>query len=591
MGGWYIALPAPRGRDRGWNGIVPRMLLVFGPRSATYDFGPSHPLTPRRFGPGIDLLRSVGAEPGFAPEPAPDEDLLRCHERRYLDAVKRFSASPFGADPRAGIGDGGDDPPFAGMHEAGAMVAGGSMRAIEAVLRGDEEHAFHPGGGLHHAMPDRASGFCIYNDPALAIARARQDGLRVLYVDLDVHHGDGVQAIHWDDPGVLTLSFHESGRFLFPGTGGVGELGEGAAAGTSVNVPMEPGTGEGAWLAAIRLLLPELAAAFGPDLVVSQNGADSHAWDPLAHLRVTTTAMGEAARLVDAAAHRHAGGRWLATGGGGYDAYRVVPRSWSLVWLAGAHREVPAATSVDWRERWAAEAARYGQSPLPETFDDRPNAGLPLEADQLAAEERSRQTAGLVRQLVVPRLLREARDRGWWDPDLASQRRPESQPSGEATVLPAVDAGTWSRLALASRVVAPADVADGHAIVRKAIRAGAEVAAAVAGEVVVGLAIAGPATPDGARDLLAVGVAPAYRRGGLAARLLAESPADRADVTLAERDPVEPLDAAVRSRIASTQLSRAGFTIERATGAVGSADSMALVARRGAARPDDRSLG
>ena len=128
------------------------MLLVYGPRSSTYDFGPSHPLTPRRFGPGIDLLRSVGAEPGLAPEPAADDELLRCHERRYLEVVKRFSASPFGGDARAGIGEGGDDPPFAGMHEAAAMVAGGSLRAVEAILAGDEEHAFHPGGGLHHAM-------------------------------------------------------------------------------------------------------------------------------------------------------------------------------------------------------------------------------------------------------------------------------------------------------------------------------------------------------------------------------------------------------------------------------------------------------
>src|SRR6185436_9261830 len=126
---------------------------------------------------------------------------------------------------------------------AGAAVAGGSLRAVEAVLRGDAEHGFHPGGGLHHAMPDRASGFCIYDDPALAIARARRDGLRVLYVDLDVHHGDGVQAIHLHDPGVLTLSVHETGRYLFPGTGGIDELGEGKAAGTAVNVPLEPYTG------------------------------------------------------------------------------------------------------------------------------------------------------------------------------------------------------------------------------------------------------------------------------------------------------------------------------------------------------------
>ena len=153
-------------------------------------------------------------------------------------------------------------------------------------------------------MPERASGFCIYDDPALAIARARRDGLRVMYIDLDVHHGDGVQAMHWDDPGVLTISFHETGRALFPGTGDVDEVGEGVAAGTSVNVPLPPGTGERAWLAAVSLLLPELAAAFAPDLIVSQHGADSHAWDPLAHLNVTTTAHGAAARLVDALAHR-----------------------------------------------------------------------------------------------------------------------------------------------------------------------------------------------------------------------------------------------------------------------------------------------
>src|SRR5687768_9812328 len=288
-------------------------LLVFGPRSPTYDFGPSHPLTPRRFGPGIDLLRAVGAEPGLAPEPALDHELLWSHTKHYIETVRRFSegeVEPWSGG-EAGIGP-GDDPPFHGMHEAAAAVAGGSIRATEAILRGDVEHAFHPGGGLHHAMPGRAAGFCIYDDPALAIARARRDGLRVLYIDLDVHHGDGVQALFWDDQGVLTFSIHESGRYLFPGTGDATELGEGVAAGTAVNVPLLPGVGERPWLEALRSLLPELAASFGPDLIVSQHGADSHAWDPLAHLNVTTTAHGSAARLVDAIAHRYAGGRWLA---------------------------------------------------------------------------------------------------------------------------------------------------------------------------------------------------------------------------------------------------------------------------------------
>ncbi|HEV8402879.1 MAG TPA: acetoin utilization protein AcuC, partial [Candidatus Limnocylindrales bacterium] len=473
------------------------MLLVFGPRSPTYDFGPGHPLTPRRFGPGLDLLRAVGAEPGLAPEPALDAELEWCHSRRYISTVKRFSADPFGL-PEAGIGIGGDDPPFAGMHEAAAAVAGGSLRAMEAVLRGDVEHAFHPGGGLHHAMPDHASGFCVYDDPALAIARARRDGLRVLYVDLDVHHGDGVQAIHAADPGVLTVSFHETGRSLFPGTGGVGEVGEGAAAGTSVNVPLEPGTGERAWLAAVTGLLPELAAAFGPDLIVSQHGADSHAWDPLAHLLVTTTAMGEAARLVDSLAHRFAAGRWLATGGGGYDAYRVVPRTWSLVWLAGAHRDVPDATPVAWRERWSAEGARYGQAPLPASFDDAPNAGLELGTSQASAEARSRETAALARRLVVPRLLQVAADRGWWKPLEAPARGEPGAASaamdGQPKILAHLDAEAWDRLTLADRVIAPADAAAGHGLVLAAIRDGATVSAAVTGSTVVGLALAGP--PD-----------------------------------------------------------------------------------------------
>jgi acetoin utilization protein AcuC len=351
-------------------------LLVFGPRSTTYDFGPGHPLTPRRFGPGIDLLAAVGAVPGLAPEPATDEELGWIHEPGYIATVRALSEAPF-APPRAGIGP-GDTPPFAGMHEASAAVAGGSLRAMEAILSGDVEHAFHPGGGLHHAMAGRASGFCVYDDPALAIARARRDGLRVLYVDLDVHHGDGVQAIHWNDPGVTTLSIHETGQALFPGTGFIDELGGPAARGTKVNVPLEPGTGERGWLAAIERVLPELAAESRPDVVVSQHGSDGHALDPLAHLRLTTTAFGAAARLVDSIAHRWAGGRWLATGGGGYDAYRVVPRTWALVWLAGAHRDAPAALPEAWRTRWAAEAEHHGQAPLPERFADEPNAGQPF---------------------------------------------------------------------------------------------------------------------------------------------------------------------------------------------------------------------
>src|SRR5450830_883035 len=280
---------------------------------------------------------------------------------------------------------------------------------MEAILRGDVEHAYQPGGGLHHAMRSRASGFCVYNDVALAIARARRDGLRVLYVDLDVHHGDGVQALHHDDPGVMTISFHESGRSLFPGTGSVSEMGEGIAAGTSVNVPLEPLTGPEAWLAAVRAVVPALAAAFGPDLIVSQHGADGHVWDPLAHLALTTTAMGEAARLVDRMAHRYAAGRWLATGGGGYSAYLVVPRAWALTWLAGAHREAPRKLPESWRARWESDAARWESAPLPETFDDDPGV-LSARSTSPTAADLDARTVELVRMLTVPALLRVAEE-------------------------------------------------------------------------------------------------------------------------------------------------------------------------------------
>lgn len=568
------------------------MLLVYGPRSPSYDFGPGHPLTPRRFGPGLDLLRAVGAEPGLAPEPARDDELLWCHTRRYIETVKRFSVDPFGPS-EAGIGEGGDDPPFAGMHEAAAAVAGGSLRAMEAILHGDVEHAFHPGGGLHHALPDRASGFCIYDDPALAIARARRDGLRVLYVDLDVHHGDGVQAIHRSDPGVLTLSFHETGRSLFPGTGGVGELGQGVAAGTSVNVPLEPGTGEGAWLGAVRMLLPEVAAAFGPDLIVSQHGSDSHAWDPLAHLLVTTTAMGEAARLVDRMAHRYAGGRWLATGGGGYDAYRVVPRTWSLVWLAGAHREVPPETPIAWRERWAAEGARYGQAPLPATFDDAPNAGLEPDEAQATAARRALETTALARRLVMPRLLQMARDRGWWDPVAAGSDAPPAAARaapgvGRPAILASVDAAAWERMTLAPGVVPPSDPVAGHALILAAIREGAWVSAALVGTLVVGVAIAGPADDHVRREVLAVGVAQAFRRQGLGGALLEACVTTgrlgedeyTAEVTVAERDPIEPLDRSLRTEIARRLLERSGFEIRPADVTVRAADPGAIRAVR-----------
>ena len=547
------------------------MLLVYGPRSTTYDFGPGHPLTPRRFGPGIDLLRTVGAEPGLAPEPAPDDELLWCHEA----ALPRDREAPLGGPVRP---PGGRDRRRAattrrsrGMHEAGATVAGGSIRAMEAILRGDVEHAFHPGGGLHHAMPDRASGFCIYDDPALAIARARRDGLRVLYVDFDVHHGDGVQAIHWDDPGVMTVSFHESGRYLFPGTGFLDELGEGTAAGT-VGQRADGARDRRGGLARGRPRARPRAGRrvrAGPHRV-SQHGADSHAWDPLAHLRVTTTAMGEAARLVDRVAHRLrrrplARDRWrrLRRVPG-----RAADRGASSGWPARIAR-CPRRSTRAWRERWAAEARHVtgrhrcparsrlartracrstGRRSRPRTTAARwPRASPGLDGAAVAS-------GGSRSRVVGPCATGSVARSATGGPDAA----PRTPATRSPTILPAVDAATWDRPDPRRRASSPRPTpGDGHALVAAAWSDGARVVAAVAGSTVVGLARR--RAPDG--ELLAIGVAPDTGDAGSRPRLLAASGATPCGTyhALAERDPIEPLDRRREPTIARRLLERAGF--------------------------------
>ena len=350
-------------------------ILVWSEALREYDFGPGHPLTPRRFGPGIDLLRAFGARRLVAPEAASDADLARLHALHYIEQVRSFSDHPW-QPPAMGVGT-PDVPAFHGMHEAAALVAGGSIGAIDRILAGEASHAFSPAGGLHHAMRTRAAGFCIYNDVALAVARARDAGHRVLSVDLDVHHGDGTQTLFWDDPDVLTVSIHESGHHLFPGTGIIDETGGARAPGTAVNVPLEEGAGDDTWWPIVASVVPTMAEAFRPTFLVSQHGCDGHALDPLAHLRLTTAAYARACRLLDTVAHRWCDGRWLATGGGGYDAYRVVPRSWAIVWLAQAHHELPGQTPSDWRARWAEEARAFGQGPPPMELMDAPGMVSP----------------------------------------------------------------------------------------------------------------------------------------------------------------------------------------------------------------------
>ena len=304
--------------------------------------GRSIPLTPRRFGPSIDLMRTRRRRrTSNEPRVATDDELQPPAHARYIATVRRFSDDP-DQPSEAGIGP-GDCPPFENMHDV--------LRSRGRRL--DRRHRPHPCTETSSTRSTpaaacitpclrRASGFCIYNDVALAVARARDAGHRVLYVDLDVHHGDGTQAMFWDDPQVLTFSIHETPMTLFPGTGFVDEDGGDHARGTAVNVPVQPYTGDESWLAAVTSGCSR-ACRRVPANVPGHAARLRHA-----RLRPAGAPTPDDARVsrgnADARSRsrtQHAGGRWLATGGGGYDAYRVVPRSWSLVWLAQAHRDSP----------------------------------------------------------------------------------------------------------------------------------------------------------------------------------------------------------------------------------------------------------
>ncbi|HYP23505.1 MAG TPA: acetoin utilization protein AcuC [Actinomycetota bacterium] len=303
-----------------------------------YDFGSSHPLRPERVLLTYDAVRELGltALPNVSEVPsrsATDDEILAVHDEDFVAMVKAVDAGA--ADRREALEFGlgtPDNPIFDGMHRASAAVCGASITAAEAVATGRVQHAFNPAGGLHHARRREASGFCIYDDPAAAIAKVLElhPDWRVMYVDVDVHHGDGVQWIFYDDPRVLTVSFHQSGRYLYPGTGFEDEIGEGDARGTSANVPLMPLTGEDEYLWALEQVVPALAEAFSPHLVLTQLGADTHYGDPLANLGLTMPAYPRMARILHETADRFAGGRWVATGGGGYQAETVVPKVWTI---------------------------------------------------------------------------------------------------------------------------------------------------------------------------------------------------------------------------------------------------------------------
>jgi acetoin utilization protein AcuC len=320
------------------------LTLAWDDRLTGYDFGPGHPLAPVRVELTIALARELGVLdlPSVSvavPAPAEAEELELVHDADYIDAVRQAGRDGLG-NGRYGLGT-PDNPVFAGMHEASALVAGATLAAARAVWPGEARHAVNIAGGLHHAMRRSASGFCIYNDPAIAISWLLASGAqRVAYVDLDVHHGDGVQAAFYADPRVLTISLHEHPATLFPGTGLASEIGAGDGRGYAVNVALPAGTGDAGWLRAFDAVVPPLLRSFRPDVLVSQHGCDSHRLDPLAHLELSVDAHRRAALMVHDLAHEVADGRWLLTGGGGYELVQVVPRSWTHLLAVAAGRPV-----------------------------------------------------------------------------------------------------------------------------------------------------------------------------------------------------------------------------------------------------------
>jgi acetoin utilization protein AcuC len=349
--------------------------VVFDDSLTNYDFGPTHPMNPVRVDLAVRLARSlavldsdsVDAPGGLVAVPAPDatdDDLLVVHDPDLIEAVRRSSIDPSRHDPAHGLGT-DDNPTVPHMHEAARHVVGASLEAARRVWEGEAIHAANIAGGLHHAMPDLASGFCVYNDVAIAIRWLLDHGAqKVAYVDVDVHHGDGVQQIFWDDPRVLTISLHETGQMLFPGTGFPHETGGPGAVGSAANVALPPGTADAGWLRAFHAIVPPLVRAFQPDVLVTQQGCDSHRDDPLAHLMLTVDGHRASYRALHDLAPEVCGGRWLAMGGGGYAVVDVVPRSWTHLLAAVGGTEVDPATETpaEWREHVAEVLGRRAPS-------------------------------------------------------------------------------------------------------------------------------------------------------------------------------------------------------------------------------------
>jgi acetoin utilization protein AcuC len=326
--------------------------LIHRPEYAGYDFGPEHPFTPARLELVLDLIRCLGhAVAPIAAPAATRQEILSVHDEAYVAMVEALDHGKVAPEAeRFGLGT-PDNPIFPGMDLATRWLVGGTLHGARLLMAGQEQRVLQLGGGLHHAQRDRAAGFCLYNDLAVAIQAFRTHGWRVAYLDIDLHHGDGVQNLFYDDERVLTLSIHESGHYLYPGTGHIQELGTGSARGRSVNIPLEPFTEAADYLEAFEAVVPPALIWFSPDVLVVQAGADAHFADPLGDLALTTQAFQRLYQRIFQLADAHAGGRVLLTLGGGYET-QVVARVWTILYLTFMGLPLPEQLPSEWLNRW-----------------------------------------------------------------------------------------------------------------------------------------------------------------------------------------------------------------------------------------------
>lgn len=294
----------------------------------------------------------------IVPRPVNEEEILTFHTEDYLKAVKSLSRGERVVDPADyNFTEEGDNPLYAGMYEAASRAVGASLTAAEMVVRGDANVSFNVSGGMHHAAPDFASGFCIFNDVVIVIKYLLRRGLKVAYIDIDAHHGDGVQDAFYSNPQVLTISIHEWGKYLFPGTGEVTEIGEGDGKGFNVNIPLSPLTDDSVYLKVFKELVPPLVGNFKPDIIVTQLGCDTHYLDPLTHLNLTTEGYIETIREL-----RRLSPRWVALGGGGYEV-GVVARSWTLAYGIMLGKELDDEIPEEYRKTYGLTYLRDKEKP------------------------------------------------------------------------------------------------------------------------------------------------------------------------------------------------------------------------------------